>query len=78
MGTRNGASKIVRLPKTNDIAVDLDAMYFAMTIQLQWLRYATRTTYGVDRLTAETKNVLRKSITVNDGIGRRGVQRSYR
>lgn len=30
MGTRNSASKIVRLPKTNDIAVDLDAMYFAV------------------------------------------------
>ena len=30
MGTRNSASEIVRLPKTDDIAVDLDAMYFAV------------------------------------------------
>ena len=30
MGTRNSTSEIVRLPKTEDIAVDLDAMYFAV------------------------------------------------
>ena len=30
MGTRNSASEIIRLPKTDDISVDLDAMYFAV------------------------------------------------
>lgn len=30
MGTRNSTSEIIRLPKTDDISVDLDAMYFAV------------------------------------------------
>tara|TARA_B100001093_G_scaffold516162_1_gene594284 strand:+ start:952 stop:2106 length:1155 start_codon:yes stop_codon:yes gene_type:complete len=30
MGTRNSESKIIRLPKTEDISVDLDAMFFAV------------------------------------------------